>query len=146
VSETQDHPRPAGAGQGRRPLRRRRNHRLGLYDAKLVKDNHLATAGDLRGAVAAAQTAAPDLPLEVEVDSLDQLRVALDLGCDLTLLDNMSPATLAAAVRLAAGRARTEASSGITLATARQVAETGVDYLAVGALTHSAPALNWDGA
>lgn len=125
------------------------NHRLGLYDALLIKDNHLAAGGGLAGAVTAARAAAPDLPLEVEVDTLDQLRIALDLGCDLVLLDNMPPAALAAAVRLAAGRARTEASGGITLATARRVAETGVDYLAVGALTHSAPALDvaldWDG-
>jgi nicotinate-nucleotide pyrophosphorylase (carboxylating) len=126
------------------------NHRLGLYDALLIKDNHLAAGGGLAGAVTAARAAAPDLPLEVEVDTLDQLRIALDLGCDLVLLDNMPPAALAAAVRLAAGRARTEASGGITVATARTVAETGVDYLAVGALTHSAPALDvaldWDGA
>jgi nicotinate-nucleotide pyrophosphorylase (carboxylating) len=125
------------------------NHRLGLSDALLVKDNHLLARGGLPAAVRAARAAAPDLSLEVEVDTLDQLRVALDLGCDLVLLDNMPLATLAAAVRLAAGRARTEASGGITLATARRVAETGVDYLAVGALTHSAPALDvaldWDG-
>jgi nicotinate-nucleotide pyrophosphorylase (carboxylating) len=126
------------------------NHRLGLSDALLVKDNHLLARGGLPAAVRAARAAAPDLSLEVEVDTLDQLRVALDLGCDLVLLDNMPLATLAAAVRLAAGRARTEASGGITVATARTVAETGVDYLAVGALTHSAPALDvaldWDGA
>jgi len=118
------------------------NHRQGLYDALLVKDNHIAAAGGIAAAVAAARSAAPHLELEVEVDTLDQAATALDLGCDLLLLDNMPPAQLAEAVVLVAGRARTEASGGITLRTAREIAGTGVDYLAVGAITHSAPALD----
>jgi len=122
------------------------NHRMGLDDALLVKDNHIRAAGSLAAAVAAARAAGPDLPLEVEVETLAELRAALDLGCDLLLLDNMPLADLAAAVRLARGhsrgRARLEASGGITLDTVRAVAETGVDYVAVGALTHAAPALD----
>jgi len=118
------------------------NHRMGLYDALLVKDNHIRAAGNLAAAVAAARAAGPDLPLEVEVETLDEVRAALDLGCDLLLLDNMPLAEMTAAVRLAGGRARLEASGGITLDTVRAVAETGVDYLAVGALTHAAPALD----
>jgi nicotinate-nucleotide pyrophosphorylase (carboxylating) len=126
------------------------NHRMGLYDALLVKDNHIRAAGGLRRAVEAARAAAPGLPLEVEVETLQDVAGALELGCDLLLLDNMDLAAMAEAVRLAgAVRARTEASGGITLATARAVAETGVDFLAVGALTHSAPsldvALDWEG-
>jgi nicotinate-nucleotide pyrophosphorylase len=126
------------------------NHRMGLYDALLVKDNHIRAAGGLRRAVEAARAAGPALPLEVEVETLEEVADALDLGCDLLLLDNMELAAMAEAVRLAgAARARTEASGGITLATARAVAETGVDFLAVGALTHSAPsldvALDWEG-
>jgi nicotinate-nucleotide pyrophosphorylase (carboxylating) len=123
------------------------NHRLGLHDALLVKDNHVAAAGSLTAAVAAARAAGPDLPLEAEVDTLAQVEEALACGCDLLLLDNMDPATMREAVELSAGRARTEASGGITLATVRAAAETGVDFIAVGALTHSAPAadvaLDW---
>jgi nicotinate-nucleotide pyrophosphorylase (carboxylating) len=123
------------------------NHRLGLHDALLVKDNHVAAAGSLTAAVAAARAAGPDPPLEVEVDTLAQVEEALACGCDLLLLDNMDPATMREAVELSAGRARTEASGGITLATVRAAAETGVDFIAVGALTHSAPAadvaLDW---
>jgi nicotinate-nucleotide pyrophosphorylase (carboxylating) len=118
------------------------NHRMGLYDALLVKDNHIRAAGSLAAAVAAARAAGPDLPLEVEVETLAEVEAALELGCDLLLLDNMPPAELAAAVRLAKGRARLEASGGITLDTVRAVAATGVDYVAVGALTHAAPALD----
>ena len=119
-----------------------RNHRLGLYDALLVKDNHIRAAGGLAAAVAAARAAAPGLALEVEADTLEQVAEALDAGCDLVLLDNMDPATMARAVVMARGRARTEASGGITLATVREVARTGVDFVAVGRLTHSAPALD----
>jgi nicotinate-nucleotide pyrophosphorylase (carboxylating) len=119
-----------------------RNHRLGLYDALLVKDNHIRAAGGLAAAVDAARAAAPGLALEVEADTLEQVAEALDAGCDLVLLDNMDPATMARAVVMARGKARTEASGGITLATVREVARTGVDFVAVGALTHSAPALD----
>jgi nicotinate-nucleotide pyrophosphorylase len=124
------------------------NHRMGLYDALLVKDNHIRAAGSLRRAVEAARAAGPGLPLEVEVETLEEVGEALDLGCDLLLLDNMELDTMAGAVAMARRRARTEASGGITLERARTVAETGVDFLAVGALTHSAPsldvALDWE--
>ena len=119
-----------------------RNHRLGLYDALLVKDKHIRAAGGLAAAVRAARAAAPGLPLEVEAETLDEVAEALEAGCDLVLLDNMDAANMARAVVMASGRAQTEASGGITLATVRAVAETGVDYVAVGALTHSAPALD----
>ena len=119
-----------------------RNHRLGLYDALLVKDNHIRAAGGLAAAVEAARAAAPGLPLEVEAETLDEVAEALEVGCDLVLLDNMDAANMARAVVMAKGLALTEASGGITLATVRAVAETGVDYVAVGALTHSAPALD----
>jgi nicotinate-nucleotide pyrophosphorylase (carboxylating) len=118
------------------------NHRLGLHDALLVKDNHIRAAGGLAAAVGAARAAAPGLPLEVEADTLDQVAEALEAGCDLVLLDNMDAANMARAVVMAKGRARTEASGGITQATVREVALTGVDFVAVGALTHSAPALD----
>jgi nicotinate-nucleotide pyrophosphorylase (carboxylating) len=119
-----------------------RNHRMSLGDALLVKDNHIRAAGGLGPAVAAARAAAPGLPLEVEVESLQEVAEALDAGCELLLLDNMGTATMSQAVAMASGRARTEASGGITLANAREIALTGVDFIAVGALTHSAPALD----
>jgi nicotinate-nucleotide pyrophosphorylase (carboxylating) len=123
-----------------------RNHRLGLGDAALVKDNHVAAAGGIGPAVAAVRAAAPGVPLEVECDTLDQVSEALAAGCDLILLDNMGLPDLRAAVTLTRaggrGRVRLEASGGLRLADARAVAETGVDYLAVGALTHSSPALD----
>ena len=118
------------------------NHRMSLSDAALIKDNHVAAAGSVAAAVAAVRARAPGLPLEVECDTLAQVAEALAAGADLILLDNFTIADTAAAVRLAAGRALLEASGGLTLATARSVAQTGVDYLAVGALTHSAPALD----
>ncbi len=118
------------------------NHRMSLSDAALVKDNHVVAAGGVAEAFAAVRAMWPGLPVEVEVDSLAQLRTALDAGADLVLLDNMSPALMSEAVQITAGRARLEASGGLTLDTARAVAETGVDYIAVGALTHSAPVLD----
>jgi nicotinate-nucleotide pyrophosphorylase (carboxylating) len=118
------------------------NHRMSLSDAALVKDNHAATAGSVGAAFAAVRAAAPGLPVEVECDTLEQVAGALGAGADLILLDNFSVDQLAAAVRLTGGRARLEASGRITLGTARAIAETGVDYLAVGALTHSAPVLD----
>jgi nicotinate-nucleotide pyrophosphorylase (carboxylating) len=119
------------------------NHRFGLDDAVLIKDNHIALAGGLRIAVERARRAVGHLvKIEVEVDSLDQLREALDLGVDVVLLDNMSLETLREAVVLAKGRAITEASGGINPQTAAAIAATGVDLLSVGWLTHSAPALD----
>ena len=119
------------------------NHRFGLDDAVLVKDNHLAVAGSVREAVARARAAVGHLvAIEVEVDSLDQLREAIECGVDAVLLDNMSLETLREAVRIVDGRAVTEASGGITPDTARAVAETGVDLLSMGWLTHSTPALD----
>jgi nicotinate-nucleotide pyrophosphorylase (carboxylating) len=118
------------------------NHRMSLSDAALIKDNHVAAAGSVAGAFAAVRAQAPGLALEVECDTLEQVAEALSAGADLILLDNFTVTDMAAAVRLADGRALLEASGGLTLASARAVAETGVDYLAVGALTHSAPALD----
>jgi nicotinate-nucleotide pyrophosphorylase (carboxylating) len=120
------------------------NHRMGLGDAALIKDNHVVAAGGIAAAIAAVRTAAPGLPLEVECDSLTQVREALDAGAQLILLDNMSLADLRAAAAMA-GRypsARLEASGGLRLDMARAVAETGVDFVAVGALTHSSHALD----
>ena len=121
-----------------------RNHRMGLGDAALIKDNHIVAAGGIGPAIAAVRSAAPGLPLEVECDTLPQVRQALDAGADLILLDNMSLADLRAAVTMTRGHpgARLEASGGLRLETARAVAGTGVDYVAVGALTHSSPALD----
>jgi nicotinate-nucleotide pyrophosphorylase (carboxylating) len=119
-----------------------RNHRMSLGDALLVKDNHIRAAGGLAPAVAAARAAAPGLPLEVEVETLEEVAEALGAGCELLLLDNMDTPTMSRAVAMASGRARTEASGGISLASAREIAATGVDFIAVGALTHSAPALD----
>jgi nicotinate-nucleotide pyrophosphorylase (carboxylating) len=119
------------------------NHRYGLDDAVLIKDNHVALAGGLRTAVERARRAVGHLvKIEVEVDSLDQLREALDLGVDVVLLDNMSLVTLREAVALAKGRAIMEASGGINPQTAAEIAATGVDLLSVGWLTHSAPSLD----
>jgi nicotinate-nucleotide pyrophosphorylase (carboxylating) len=122
------------------------NHRLGLADGVLIKDNHLAAIGGpdrVTQAVRAARAAAPHtLKIEVEVTTLAELDEALAAGADVVLLDNMDPPTMALAVRQTAGRALLEASGGITLETVRAVAETGVDLISVGALTHSAPALD----
>jgi nicotinate-nucleotide pyrophosphorylase (carboxylating) len=118
------------------------NHRMSLSDAALVKDNHVAAAGSLSAAFAAVREQAPDLTVEVECDTLAQVAEAIEAGADLILLDNFSVAELAAAVALTAGRAKLEASGRISLGGARAIAETGVDYLAVGALTHSAPVLD----
>ena len=120
-----------------------RNHRLGLDDAILIKDNHIAIAGDITNAIKQAQNFAGHLiPIEVEVDNLDQLALALETGVDLVLLDNMSPDILAQAVAMCQGRAKTEASGGITPASVQAVAKTGVDFIAMGYLTHSTTALD----
>lgn len=123
------------------------NHRMGLHDLVLIKDNHLAAlAGALPNPVAAAVARAralyPGLRVEVEADRLEQVAWAVDAGADIVLLDNMSPEALRAAVALVAGRARTEASGGVRLETVRTIAETGVDFISVGALTHSARAVD----
>lgn len=118
------------------------NHRAGLYDMVLIKENHAALAGGVGQAVARARAAAPELPLEVECRDLDEVAEALAAGADRILLDNMNPDELRAAVARVGGRARLEASGGITAATLRDVARTGVDFISVGALTHSAPALD----
>ncbi|MBH0096367.1 carboxylating nicotinate-nucleotide diphosphorylase [Psychrobacter sp. NZS113] len=120
-----------------------RNHRLGLDDAILIKDNHIAIAGDIKTAIQQAQDFAGHLiPVEVEVDTLEQLEQALDAGVSLVLLDNMSPEVLSKAVAMCKGRAKTEASGGITPATVEAAAQTGVDFIAMGYLTHSTTALD----
>ncbi|MEP7090155.1 MAG: carboxylating nicotinate-nucleotide diphosphorylase [Nocardioidaceae bacterium] len=118
------------------------NHRVTLSDQALVKDNHVLAAGGVVPAYAAVRMRYPDLPVQVEVTTLEQLGELLEAGAREILLDNMGTATMAEAVRVTAGRARLEASGGLTLERARQVAETGVDLIAVGALTHSAAVLD----
>jgi len=113
------------------------NHRFSLSDMAMVKDNHVIAAGGVVPAYDAVRAAYPDVPVEVEVTDLNQLRELLDAGCDRILLDNMDNATMAEAVRITDGRAALEASGGLTLDRAREVARTGVDYISVGALTHS---------
>jgi nicotinate-nucleotide pyrophosphorylase (carboxylating) len=123
------------------------NHRFGLYDAIMIKDNHVALLAahgvEIGEAVRRAKAAAgPMVRVEVEADTVEQATLAADAGADLILLDNMAPDMLRAAVKAVGGRAKLEASGGITLETIRAVAETGVDYISVGALTHSARALD----
>jgi nicotinate-nucleotide pyrophosphorylase (carboxylating) len=121
------------------------NHRMGLGDAVLIKDNHVVAAGSVTAALQAARDHAAGLPCEVEVDTLEQLSEALAAGADEVLLDNFTPADCAHAVRLRgelSPKTRLEASGGLRLENARAYAESGVDYLAVGALTHSSPALD----
>jgi nicotinate-nucleotide pyrophosphorylase (carboxylating) len=116
------------------------NHRAGLDDAILLKENHLRLGGGIAAAVAAARTTG--LPVEVEAETLDQVREALEAGAERLLLDNMTPDEVARAVQLTAGRAELEASGGISLATVRAYAETGVDFVSIGALTHAARSLH----
>ncbi len=118
------------------------NHRMGLWDAALVKDNHVVAAGGVAQAFEAVRSRFPGIPVEVEVDSLAQLAEVVAAGADLVLLDNFTPAQTAEAVALVAGRCQLESSGGLSLAVARDYALTGVDFLAVGALTHSAAALD----
>jgi nicotinate-nucleotide pyrophosphorylase (carboxylating) len=119
-----------------------RNHRMALSDAALIKDNHVIAAGGVAEAFRLVRKAYPDLSVEVEVDTVEDAIIAVESGAELVLLDNMPVAVLREAVEKVAGRARLEASGGLTLDVAREVAETGVDFLAVGALTHSAPVLD----
>jgi nicotinate-nucleotide pyrophosphorylase (carboxylating) len=118
------------------------NHRPDLGAAILIKDNHVALAGGVGKAVRAARAARPDLHVQAEADTLEQVREAIAAGADSVLLDNMPPGQLREAVAIAAGRARLEVSGGITLETVRAVAETGVDAISIGALTHSVRALD----
>jgi nicotinate-nucleotide pyrophosphorylase (carboxylating) len=124
------------------------NHRMGLFDAVLIKENHIALAGGLAEAVAAARRAQPELEVEVECRDLREAAVALEAGADRLLLDNMDVETLREAVELRGaqgldGNPKLEASGGVGLAAARPIAETGVDFISVGALTHSAPSLDF---
>jgi nicotinate-nucleotide pyrophosphorylase (carboxylating) len=124
------------------------NHRMGLFDAILIKENHIAAAGGLAKAVHAARAAQPEMAIEVEVRDLDETAYALGMGVDRLLLDNMSPPTIAAAVALrdettGEDAVSLEASGGVTLENVREVAETGVEFISVGALTHSAPTLDF---
>ena len=123
------------------------NHRLGLYDHALVKDNHLAalrneSPNPIAAAVKRVREQYPRHRIEVETDTLEQVEQALAAGVDVILLDNMNLVQLRVAVQQAKGRAKTEASGGVSLGTVRQIAETGVDYISVGALTHSARAVD----
>jgi nicotinate-nucleotide pyrophosphorylase (carboxylating) len=118
------------------------NHRAGLYDAILIKENHSALAGGVGAAVRRARELAPELALEVECRSIAEVDEALAAGAGSLLLDNMSPGELRAAVAHVAGRATLEASGGVTLETLQGVASTGVDFISMGAITHSAPALD----
>jgi nicotinate-nucleotide pyrophosphorylase (carboxylating) len=114
------------------------NHRAGLFDMILIKDNHIDFAGGLAEAVKRARAEGPDVELEVEARTLDDVRTALDLKVRRILLDNMTPGLMAEAVRMTNGRARLEASGNVTLENVRRIAETGVDFISIGALTHSA--------
>jgi nicotinate-nucleotide pyrophosphorylase (carboxylating) len=118
------------------------NHRLSLSDAALIKDNHIAAAGGVSAAFSKVRAAFPDAFIEIEVDSLEQLKEVATQNPDLVLLDNMTPAQCKEAVAFVAGRFKLEASGGISLESAKAYAESGVDYLAIGALTHSAPVLD----
>jgi nicotinate-nucleotide pyrophosphorylase (carboxylating) len=118
------------------------NHRMSLSDAALIKDNHVIAAGGVAEAFVAVRTQFPEVPIEVEVDTVDDAVAAVEAGAELVLLDNMPVEEMRTAVEKVHGRAKLEASGGLTLDRAREVAETGVDYLAVGALTHSAKVLD----
>ena len=119
-----------------------RNHRFGLDDGVLVKDNHLRLAGGIPSAVERLRAAGVEMPIEVEAETLEQVRAAVDADADAILLDNMTAGELREAVALVAGRAKLEASGGVTLDSVREIAETGVDFVSVGALTHSARSLD----
>jgi nicotinate-nucleotide pyrophosphorylase (carboxylating) len=118
------------------------NHRMSLSDAALIKDNHVVAAGGIMAAYKAVTEAFPDLPVEVEVDSVEGATEAAEAGAELILLDNFSPAEVARAVEAVDGRAKLEVSGGLTFYAARNFGDTGVDYLAVGEITHSAPVLD----
>lgn len=119
------------------------NHRLGLYDAILIKDNHIVTAGSVASAVSAGRRLNPKLILEVEVESLDQLRQAVEAGADIIMLDNFPPDALREAVSITAGRAKLEISGNVSPEEIRALAETGVDYISLGALTKNVRAIDF---
>ncbi len=118
------------------------NHRIGLYDAFLIKENHIAASGGIAQAIEAAHRIAPGKPVEVEVENLDELREALDAGADIIMLDELSLDDMRTAVTLTNGRAKLEASGGINETTLRTLAETGVDYISIGALTKDVKAID----
>ncbi|SEJ50909.1 MULTISPECIES: carboxylating nicotinate-nucleotide diphosphorylase [unclassified Pseudomonas] len=118
------------------------NHRIGLFDAFLIKENHIAACGGIAEAITAAHKIAPGKPVEVEVESLDELHQALEGGADIIMLDELSLDEMREAVRLTAGRAKLEASGGVTDATLRTIAETGVDYISIGTLTKDVKAVD----
>jgi nicotinate-nucleotide pyrophosphorylase (carboxylating) len=118
------------------------NHRIGLFDAILIKDNHIRLAGGVAAAIARARQAQPGLPIEVEAQTLDEVDEALAARADTILVDNMSTGAIRAAVARATGRAKVEISGGVTLDRLPELAETGADFVSVGALTHSAPAVD----
>ena len=118
------------------------NHRIGLYDAFLIKENHIAACGGIAQSISAAHQIAPGKPVEIEVEDLDELRQALDAGADIVMLDELSLDDMRTAVALTAGRAKLEASGGITETTLRTIAETGVDYISIGTLTKDIKALD----
>jgi len=119
------------------------NHRMGLYDEVMIKDNHIVAAGDIRTAVARArESVGPSVRIVVEVESLDQVREVLETDADRVLFDNLTPAMLSEAVEMTGGRMETEASGGVTRETVRSIAETGVGFISVGWITHSAPQLD----
>ncbi len=118
------------------------NHRIGLYDAFLIKENHIAACGGIAQAVATAHRIAPGKPVEIEVDSLDELQQALAAGADIVMLDELSLDDMRTAVALTAGRAKLEASGGVSESTLRSIAETGVDYISIGGLTKDVKAID----
>jgi len=118
------------------------NHRQGLYDAILIKDNHIVAAGGIRKAIRGAKALEAGVPLEVECDTLDQLAIALEEGVDLVLLDNMTLGQLSEAVKMAKGKCKIEASGGVKLETIRAIAMTGVEYISTSKITQSAPAVD----
>lgn len=119
------------------------NHRMGLYDMVMIKDNHIRMAGGITKAVEEVRAHIPaGIKIEVETETLDQVREALSTGCDIIMLDNMTTPVMAEAVKIIAGRAKTEASGNMTIPRLREVAATGVDFISVGALTHSVTALD----